>query len=106
MIEPRLFLCSGAQISPDDPVAKGRKQVELDSAGSNPNVHIRFENVARVFQRHLPSRLTDLLEIAAYVYAADCSTATVRSSSRCGNLIFGVRQRLAPSSRDAQFSLE
>ena len=74
MIEPRLFLCSGAHISLDNPVSLGRKQIELDSDGSHPNVNIRFENLARVFQRNLSPRLTDLLEIAAYVYAADCST--------------------------------
>ena len=74
MIEPRLFVCSGAKIASDDPVASGRKRIDLDSIGDDPNVHIRFENVAEVFQQHLSPRLTDLLEIAAYVYSADCST--------------------------------
>lgn len=74
MIVPRLFLCSGAQIARNDPLAAERKQIVLDSIGADPNVNIRFENVAKIFQRHLSRRLTDLLEIAAYVYAADCST--------------------------------
>jgi hypothetical protein len=74
MIEPRLFLCSGATLTAGDPIAAGRKQIELDSIGDDPNVHIRFENVAEIFQQHLSPRLTDMLEIAAYVYAADCST--------------------------------
>jgi hypothetical protein len=74
MIEPRLFVCSGAKVVSGDPVAAGRKRIELDSIGKDPNVHIRIENVARVLQRQLTPRLTDLLEIAAYVYAADCST--------------------------------
>lgn len=74
MIEPRLFVCSGAKIASGDPVASGRKRIDLDSTGSDPNVNIRIENVAKVFQQHLSPRLTDFLEIAAYVYAADCST--------------------------------
>jgi hypothetical protein len=38
------------------------------------NVHIRLMDLARVFDRHLSPRLEDVLEIAAYVYAADCAT--------------------------------
>lgn len=55
------------------PVAAGRLRVELDSIGNKPNVHIRFENVARVFRRDLSPRLVDFLEIASYVFTADCS---------------------------------
>ncbi len=74
MIEPRLFLCSGATVRNDDAIREGRRIIELDSIGSQPNVNIRFENVAKVLQHHLSPRLMDLLEIAAYVYTADCST--------------------------------
>jgi hypothetical protein len=74
MIEPRLFLCSGAAAKHDDVIAKGRRTILLDSIGSKANVNIRFENVAKILQSHLSPRLTDLLEIAAYVYTADCST--------------------------------
>ena len=74
MIEPRLFVCSGAKIAFGDPVASGRKRIDLDSIGSDPKVNIRIENVAKVFQQHLSPRLKDFLEIAAYVYAGDCST--------------------------------
>ena len=74
MIEPRLFVCSGARIVPDDPVAFGRRLVELDSVGGKANVNIRFENVAKVFNKHLSPRLVDLLEIASYVFSADCAT--------------------------------
>lgn len=75
MIAPRLFLCSGAQVAADDPVATGRQLVELDSVGSGANVNIRFENVAKVFNKHLSPRLVDLLEIASYVFSADCATS-------------------------------
>jgi hypothetical protein len=74
MIDPRLFLCSGATAKPDDVITKGRRTIQLDSIGSKANVNIRFENVAKILQSHLSPRLTDLLEIAAYVYTADCST--------------------------------
>ena len=74
MIEPRLFLCSGAKVGSNDPVAVGRRSVALNSIGSNANVNIRFENVAKIFGRHLPQRLVDFLEIAAYVFSADCAT--------------------------------
>jgi hypothetical protein len=74
MIDPRLFLCSGATVRDDDAIREGRRIIELDSIGSQANVNIRFENVAKVLQHHLSPRLMDLLEIAAYVYTADCST--------------------------------
>jgi 7-cyano-7-deazaguanine synthase in queuosine biosynthesis len=75
VIEPRLFACSGAKLENGDPLLSGRKVVELDAVGDQANVHIRFQNVAKVFHRHLSARLVDLLEIASYVYSADCSTS-------------------------------
>ena len=74
MIEPRLFLCSGARIASDDPITAGRRPVALDSIGKDANVHIRFENVAKVFGQQLTPRLVDFLEIAAYVFSGDCAT--------------------------------
>jgi len=74
MIPPRLFLCSGAALPPNDPLAEGRKIVALDSIGPNANVNVRLENVARILNRHLSPRLVDLLEIASYVFTADCAT--------------------------------
>lgn len=74
MIEPRLFLCSGAKLAKKHPVATGRRPVELDSIGDKANVNIRIENVANVFGQHLSPRLVDLLEIASYVFSADCAT--------------------------------
>jgi hypothetical protein len=74
MIEPRLFVCSGAKIASGDPVAAGRKRIDLDSIGNKANVNIHIENISKVVQGKLSPRLIDLLEIAAYVYAADCAT--------------------------------
>ena len=75
MTRSRLFVCSGAKVTTSDPLAKGRYRVELDSIGPKSNVHISFENVAKVFQQDVSPRLIDFLEIAAYVFSADCSTA-------------------------------
>jgi hypothetical protein len=75
VISPRLFLCSGAKIASSDSLAAGRQRIDLDSVGKKANVHIRFENVAKVFHQHLSPRLVDLLEIASYVYSADCVTS-------------------------------
>lgn len=75
MISPRLFLCSGARLSERDPLADGRKTILLDSIGPHPNVNIRLENVAKVFNKHISPRLVDLLEIASYVFTGDCGTS-------------------------------
>jgi hypothetical protein len=75
VIAPRLFVCSGAKVAAGDVVAAGRRRVNLDSIGTKANVNILFENVAKVFNQHLSPRLVDLLEIASYVFSADCATS-------------------------------
>lgn len=75
MITPRLFLCSGVEVPQDDPIRAGRQVVALDSLGSNSNVTLKVEDVAKVFSKHLSPRLVDLLEIASYVFSADCATS-------------------------------
>ena len=67
-------MCSGAKVSPTSATAKGRHRVELDCIGDKHNVNIRFENVAKILRHDLSPRLTDFLEIAAYVFSADCAT--------------------------------
>lgn len=74
MIEPRLFICSGAQMDASHPLRSGRRAIELDSIGPDANVNLQLDNVAKVLLQHLRPRLVDLLEIAAYVFTADCST--------------------------------
>ena len=74
MIEPRLFVCNGSFQNENDRRAIGRKLLELSSLGPTANVNIRIEDVARVFLRHLSPRLVDLVEIASFVYTADCAT--------------------------------
>jgi hypothetical protein len=74
MIKPRLSLCSGVSVPAGDALCAGRHVVELSTQGEDANVHIRLMDLARVFDQHLSPRLEDALEIAAYVYAADCAT--------------------------------
>jgi hypothetical protein len=52
----------------------GTPQINLDAIGDNHNVNIRFEDVTRTFQHNISPRLMDFLEIASYVFTADCST--------------------------------
>jgi 7-cyano-7-deazaguanine synthase in queuosine biosynthesis len=51
---------------------KGKVCVELDALGNNPNTHLKLENVTDPFFHLLGPRLLDLLELAAYIYTADC----------------------------------
>lgn len=74
MIEPRLVLCSGVHLPEDDARRGGRKVLELDTLGPDQNVNLALEDVAKVFASTVSPRLTDLLEIAAYVFSADCAT--------------------------------
>jgi Queuosine biosynthesis protein QueC len=48
--------------------------VVLDSISRNRNVKIQFEDVVRKLERNISLRLMDFLEIASYVFTADCST--------------------------------
>jgi hypothetical protein len=74
MIKPRLVLCSGAVLPDGDAPPRERQVIELATHGMKANVHLRLEDVARVLLEHLSPRLVDLLEIAAYVFAADSAT--------------------------------
>jgi len=71
---PRLFVCSGATVAGSDSIARGRRRVDLDSVGTKANVNIRFEDVAKIFRHDVSARLVDFLEIASYVFSADCAT--------------------------------
>jgi 7-cyano-7-deazaguanine synthase in queuosine biosynthesis len=78
MIDPRLFLCGEAIIPNDDPLREKQQVVELCAyaiPGKEVNINLRLEDLAKIFEKHLTSRLKDLLEIAAYVFSADCSTS-------------------------------
>jgi len=74
MIKPRLVLCSGVNIAQDDPLREERRILELSTRGRHANVNVRIEDVAKALMGDLSPRLVDLLEIAAYVFTADCAT--------------------------------
>src|SRR5437764_1370155 len=74
MIKPRLVLCSGVNIAQGDPLRDGRRALELSTHGRHANVNVRIEDVAKALMRDLSPRLVDLLEIAAFVFTADCAT--------------------------------
>lgn len=56
-----------------DPAWAGRHRVELDSISRDHTVNIQFEDVARKVEGNISPRLMDFLEIASYVFTADCS---------------------------------
>ena len=74
-MKSRLFLCNGAATPPGLPADAVRGTITLNTNGPSANVNLKIEDVARAFKRDLSPRLLDFLEIAAYVYAGDASTA-------------------------------
>lgn len=74
MTKPRSFLCGGLKLEEGDPLRNGRHVIELSANGQDRNVHIRLMDLSKEFKKHIAPRMEDLLEIASYVYAADCST--------------------------------
>lgn len=75
MIGPRVLLCNGAPRSAVPRSWANEKAIPLSTLGSDSNVNIRLEDVARVFSTQIPPRLLDLLEIAAFIYSADTATS-------------------------------
>lgn len=75
----RLVLCGGLSASDDDGSPDAYTIARLTGWGRSANVHIRLEDVAKVFLKQFSDRLVDLVEIAAYVFAADCSVKRDRS---------------------------
>lgn len=76
MIKPRLFLC-GVAPEASQFFMKGSDDchiIELSTHGDKANVNVQLEDVVKAFPSRIGPRTVDLLEIAAYVYTADCST--------------------------------
>lgn len=61
----RLILCGGVRRTGGDSILR------LALSGRSQNITLRLEDVSRKLIRNVPGRLTDLVEIAAYVYCAD-----------------------------------
>jgi 7-cyano-7-deazaguanine synthase in queuosine biosynthesis len=62
-----LVLCGGLQSTERG----GGKTHRLNIAGSNRNVELRISDIRRTLVINIPDVLTDLLELATYVYCAD-----------------------------------
>jgi Queuosine biosynthesis protein QueC len=81
-----IILCGGA------PARRGANPdniVRLDLGGDEPNVDLEIVNISRRLCSDVPDILTDLVEIASYVYCAD--QAVTRGGE--GVLVFGARWR-------------
>lgn len=64
-----LVLCGGVR-----PGSTGAENVlRLQTSGADANIKPRFHDLSRHFVKDVPDLLSDLLEIASYVYAADGS---------------------------------
>lgn len=74
MSQPRLFICGGAAVQASDERRTGRTVKELKTFGPDANVHFVVEDLCKGFGDRIGDRLVDLVDIAAYVYAADCNT--------------------------------
>jgi hypothetical protein len=60
----RLILCGGVRRTGGDSILR------LALSGRSQNITLRLEDISRKLIRNVPGRLTDLVEIAAYVYCA------------------------------------
>ncbi len=81
-----IILCGGV------PARRGTKPeniVRLDLGGDEPNVDLEIDNISRRLSSAVPDILTDLIEIASYVYCAD--QAVTRGGE--GVLAFGGHWR-------------
>ena len=81
-----IILCGGA---PAPRRTKPDNIVRLDLGGDEPNVDLEIVNISRRLSSDVPDILTDLVEIASYVYCAD--QAVTRGGE--GVLAFGAQWR-------------
>ena len=77
VVKPRLVVCSGAKVDESqlDTNRFIRLDLEANEQRENSNVNIKITDIAKIFTSLLPPRYVDLLEIASYVYAADCAVS-------------------------------
>jgi hypothetical protein len=69
MAVERLILCGG--VTARRPAPGACRPVELHIYGPDPNVRVSLEDIRRQLWKPLPAVFRDLLEVAAYVFAAD-----------------------------------
>lgn len=66
----RLVICGSTAGS-----RRSGEALRLDLTGPDRNVELRLQDISKRMVTHVPDLLTDLLEIAAYVYSADWGTS-------------------------------
>jgi hypothetical protein len=74
----RLVLCGGSR----RPAPRSKDMLELDLTGPGRNIELRLHDISRRMLTNLPDLVTDLLELAAYVYSADWATTRGGGASR------------------------
>ena len=70
-----LFLCDGAEVPPSWARESWDTRESLNHTGSGPEVNLKIENLSHTLLSQLEMRESDLVRIAAYVYAADQSVS-------------------------------
>lgn len=112
MKSQRLVLCSG--VADPTPRSDDAKVIALDSLGPHPNVNIQLQDVSRVLLQSITPRLTDLIEIASYVFSADTAISrgegwternSIESWSRSFRFVIPVRDHVFWSRRDVHHAL-
>lgn len=72
MSDLRLVLCGGAA---PEAAPSGADTLVLDLQGAKPNVFLQISDLSEAMARNVPDILTDLLDVAVYVFAADQGTS-------------------------------
>src|SRR5688572_14202646 len=72
------------------------KLIELRTFGKGQNVNVVIDDIARAFQQDLTGRLLDVLDIAAFVYAADSTIPRGRG---------WIHGAIEPWARDFRFEI-
>ena len=85
MSNDRLILCGDTE----PPMGAASKVVQLNLWGHKHNVDLKLEDITERMAANVPDLLTDLLEVATYVYCAD--QATTRGGNEARNM--GVNWR-------------
>jgi hypothetical protein len=98
MRKQRTFICGSS-----DDGAEPEGTTYLNTSGPSQNVNVKLTDVSRGFLRGLSPRVLDLLEIAAYVFAADCSFPRGTSWAPDGTEAWRRDLRFVVSVRDPAF---
>lgn len=77
--------CGGLPPGPPPADFDRAREHALNNGGDRPNVRLRIEDVHHLLKEALPDALLDLLDVAAYVYAADQCAPRSTSAHNLGD---------------------